>query len=1192
MSTRCGRGLGVAATRLLLGGALALAMPPGLAAEALPRVTLTLGPQPAGDGLRLTTENADSNATPLTRAGRAAVTGVALAGAHESYLYFTITAAALKDGRMPFQAVTVEYFDEGTATLSLQYDSSDQAVAFPNEATGAFKLGSAIRLTDTKTWKTAVLAITDAQFSGRCHGGDFRLATPVGTPLVLGAVAVAATRPAFMGALPELRWRVVKTAYPTTEPVVAGYTVTEFGARGDGITDDTLAFQWALTTLAKAGGGTLFVPAGRYAIRGNLVVPTRVTLRGDWAAPQAGRSVAGTVLMAYAGRDTPDAEPFLGLSYCSGVRDLAIWYPEQRAEAITPYPACIRNQGGGGSYTIKNVTLVNPYRGIQFGPGFNELFYVRGVYGSPLDTGLEIADISDIGRAEDIHFNPDIWSASALPGAPAPDGPHRTYMYDRGTGFRLFRVDWTYAVFLDIRGYATGMETLESATGAANGMLYGCTFTGCQTAVRLISTHEAGFGFTACVLDGEVGIDLPKTFPATLYAHSTTIRGTTAAARLDGLTSSTTLFRDCAFTGAVIRSTGNASLSGCSFAGSEIPLLLESGVNAATIVGSTYGGAGRPLNRSTSKRIVISDEAVPPTQLKPFAYPGVPVRAPGKETLYVVTDPAFGARKDGTTDDTAAIQAALDTAGRNGGGTVFLPGGDYAVRGQLTVPAAVELRGCFDVPHHSIGKGSVLRLYAGRGDEHGTPAIALRERSGVRGLTLHYPEQTNGSEVPYPPTLQGQGAGIYIIDTTGVNPYIMVDLASQRCDNHYLDYVAGAPLRVGIRVGAGARGGEVRNAMFNPHYWLRIDKLPEIVPSFIFATTYLEAFVFGDCENQLQFQNFNYAARIGLHFISENGRGANGLVLGHGTDGSLSGVVFDGAGSDLTLVNTQCDVVSRVEGYDTACFATGKQFGAAVTLYNTSYWWGDPKYSVLAESGTLRFELGHFNKYGSHRAAGGHLQLAGVYLDQNVTGEPEFLFANGGTIQTRACLLAGQRAVGGTLDTRFDATYEDVIVVAPDATEIAVILSNPPQKAGLRLLEQGLGELAGPVTRGGREGWAELRMANDPIYYMSLAIDLPGFKNGKAPQVEISIDYFDEGRGEVHVRYDSNDPTCLVVPSNPGAWKEAGQFALTGTQTWKTFTCTVADAKFASRCNGNDLRLEIVGSTVPPVLGAVRLRKR
>src|SRR6185369_6535083 len=40
----------------------------------------------------------------------------------------------------------------------------------------------------------------------------------------------------------------------------------DFGAVGDGVTDDGPAFQSALDALAAAGGGTLFVPEGKYAI--------------------------------------------------------------------------------------------------------------------------------------------------------------------------------------------------------------------------------------------------------------------------------------------------------------------------------------------------------------------------------------------------------------------------------------------------------------------------------------------------------------------------------------------------------------------------------------------------------------------------------------------------------------------------------------------------------------------------------------------------------------------------------------------------------------------------------------------------------------------------------------------------------------------------------------------------------------
>ncbi|MDT5296469.1 MAG: hypothetical protein QOJ76_3349 [Acidobacteriota bacterium] len=50
------------------------------------------------------------------------------------------------------------------------------------------------------------------------------------------------------------------------QPSAAFFNLIDFGAVGDGEADDGPALQAALDALAEAGGGTLFVPAGRYAI--------------------------------------------------------------------------------------------------------------------------------------------------------------------------------------------------------------------------------------------------------------------------------------------------------------------------------------------------------------------------------------------------------------------------------------------------------------------------------------------------------------------------------------------------------------------------------------------------------------------------------------------------------------------------------------------------------------------------------------------------------------------------------------------------------------------------------------------------------------------------------------------------------------------------------------------------------------
>src|SRR6202162_1631286 len=44
----------------------------------------------------------------------------------------------------------------------------------------------------------------------------------------------------------------------------AQYSVRDFGAAGDGRTKDTAAIQSAIDACAKAGGGTVYLPAGQY----------------------------------------------------------------------------------------------------------------------------------------------------------------------------------------------------------------------------------------------------------------------------------------------------------------------------------------------------------------------------------------------------------------------------------------------------------------------------------------------------------------------------------------------------------------------------------------------------------------------------------------------------------------------------------------------------------------------------------------------------------------------------------------------------------------------------------------------------------------------------------------------------------------------------------------------------------------
>lgn len=57
-------------------------------------------------------------------------------------------------------------------------------------------------------------------------------------------------------------------------------SVKDFGAVGNGATDDTAAIQNAITIMSASGGGEIFFPKGVYKILGTLTGATKVSLRG------------------------------------------------------------------------------------------------------------------------------------------------------------------------------------------------------------------------------------------------------------------------------------------------------------------------------------------------------------------------------------------------------------------------------------------------------------------------------------------------------------------------------------------------------------------------------------------------------------------------------------------------------------------------------------------------------------------------------------------------------------------------------------------------------------------------------------------------------------------------------------------------------------------------------------------------
>lgn len=205
--------------------------------------------------------------------------------------------------------------------------------------------------------------------------------------------------------------------YPLEPESERLYSVTEYGAAGDGRQDDTEAFEKALTA-AGAGGGYVYVPGGSYRITRPLLVPAGVELRGTAEVP-CHTMGGGSVLMICCGEGEEEAEPFLTLEGHCGLRGVLLYHPAQDPVEPKPYPWAVR-AAGDGCYAIDTV-LINAWRGIDFGtvPGRNR--YISYVSGAPIRCGILAGKCEGDVWVENVQFNPHYWYRCDLPGRPEGD---------------------------------------------------------------------------------------------------------------------------------------------------------------------------------------------------------------------------------------------------------------------------------------------------------------------------------------------------------------------------------------------------------------------------------------------------------------------------------------------------------------------------------------------------------------------------------------------------------------------------------------------------------------------------------------------------------------------------------------------------------------------------------------------------
>lgn len=964
------------------------------------QVSITLGETPVSDGI--TAKPGDGGAANLqtgTIAGKGYwKTNQSISstdhGANILYFYFDVDDKYLFDNKDQDVYVTVEYFDSGSGTMKLQYDAHS----------AEFKDAPEFSYKNTNTWKTHTFKLGDAKFANRNNNGDFRL--HVTGPGALGTNPELHIASVTVKKLPQLivssESKVYDTVYPTKDVVIADRSVKDFGAVGDGVVDDTGAFQDALAAAGNNGGGVVFAPVGTYKLTSHLIIPTGVTLRGDWANPESvNGETKGTILAVYGGKGNEDEASFIQMAPVSGVTNLSIWYPEQSLSSPIAYPWTFE-QLSGDSATIKNVTLVNSYNGIKIGPVWNELHYVQNLYGTVLKTGIFLDFTTDIGRLEGIHLSPAFWAGSGLAGAPQQSALF-DYMTTHAEGIVMGRSDWEYMSDIQISGFKTGMR-ITTRTGnleTANAQLYKISIDNCNVALKIEGVNDFGLlisdsSFKANVGTEPMAIYATQGFRSIAQFSKVTIGGNPHHAAVNE-GSGVLSFENSNFENwneeaggyAIAAKSGSIILGQSTFAKPDHHILLQNNVSSVNAINSGYEGVLQVDDQSSAAVLNIHQDSRYVLEQLPVVSSTDIETAPKPATkqLFNVVEAPYEADNNGQVEASALIQQALNDAADAGGGTVYLPAGKYRVEQPLSIPSGVELRGSWDVPHHTIGNGTVIFTNYGENDPSGTPLISLEADAGIRGLSVYYDQQGWNVVKPYAWTVQGKGSGVYVIDTTLINPYKGVDFGTYNTSGHYIDYVAGSPLMEGIFLGGGADGGFMRNVQFNPHYYGRNNypNHPATGEDFDKVWSYqkenLDAFRIGDVSNETIFNTFVYGSKYGIHFEEQNGNGPEAIIIGHGTDGSKKGAVLDSAGpSGLAFINTE---LVSMSSSDKVYVLVGENFASKATFFNTSMW-GDTTRSFDIFGGDVRIQQSNFTNVGERgiNAVGGNITLYNSYFQQ------------------------------------------------------------------------------------------------------------------------------------------------------------------------------------------------------------------
>jgi hypothetical protein len=283
----------------------------------------------------------------------------------------------------------------------------------------------------------------------------------------------------------------------------AGTSVSAFGAKGDGATDDTAAIQSAISAASAAGGGSVVFNVALYYTTGTFVVPQSVVLCGAIEGPfDVSTANPGVTAVAPTLLVTNTGNPFITLQGVgAGVTDLLFHYPNQvspSASAPTKYPYTILVMAPGTKVARSMVTNAYDFLDIESGRVVaRDLFIGAFHYGVNIDHAHDHVTLRNL--ISQVYW--DILNTGVYP------SPIDTWVYSNGIALVVNRADslevHDFNVFSRFAGiFLTDSPDATQTPRCGFGTGSDIDLDGMEYGIIVTASNSAGYEFTNVVVGG------------------------------------------------------------------------------------------------------------------------------------------------------------------------------------------------------------------------------------------------------------------------------------------------------------------------------------------------------------------------------------------------------------------------------------------------------------------------------------------------------------------------------------------------------------------------------------------------------------------------------------------------------------------------------------------------------------------